>query len=112
VTASSQGVLSFTVTDCIPCTTDEDGDGYIARSCGGPDCDDTRSDVNPAADEVCDDGIDNDCDGLTDGQDSEDCAAPDAPPEGSEGAPEAGDAASEGDGTGEGGAGCGCILAT
>ena len=60
---------------------DADGDGYgdpdIAfASCTAPssyvadgtDCDDTRADVNPGADELCDD-IDNDCDDLIDDED-------------------------------------------
>jgi len=58
---------------------DADGDGYGSPtgtlvSCAGPspgyvsdgsDCDDTRSNVNPGATEVCD-GLDNDCDGQVD----------------------------------------------
>jgi len=44
------------------CDTDQDGDGYPA----GVDCDDRNEAVNPGATEVCNDGIDNDCDGLTD----------------------------------------------
>ncbi|MCB9765474.1 MAG: FG-GAP repeat protein [Alphaproteobacteria bacterium] len=40
---------------------DEDGDGYG----GDEDCDDLNPDVHVGADEVCD-GVDNDCDGLTD----------------------------------------------
>ena len=42
---------------------DVDGDGYEA----GEDCDDNDPAVNPAATEVCGDGIDNDCDGLATG---------------------------------------------
>jgi len=30
------------------------------------DCDDTRTDIYPFADELCNDGVDDDCDGLTD----------------------------------------------
>ncbi len=48
---------------------DADDDGWFAND---GDCDDDDPDVNPGADEICDDGIDNDCDGLTDGED-EDC---------------------------------------
>jgi len=32
----------------------------------GDDCDDTNADVNPDADEQCGDGMDNDCNGITD----------------------------------------------
>ncbi|MCC7541767.1 MAG: putative metal-binding motif-containing protein, partial [Deltaproteobacteria bacterium] len=44
---------------------DADGDGAIAIDCGGNDCDDSRSDVNPRAAETCD-GVDQDCDDTTD----------------------------------------------
>ena len=33
------------------------------------DCDDHDADVNPDADEVCDNGVDDDCNGHTDGAD-------------------------------------------
>ena len=49
---------------------DVDGDGY--NSCQG-DCDDDEPGANPGGTEICDDGIDNDCDGLADEEDSE-CA--------------------------------------
>ena len=38
----------------------EPPDGYVSNAV---DCDDGDADVNPAADEICSDGIDNDCDG-------------------------------------------------
>ncbi|MFN7147764.1 MAG: putative metal-binding motif-containing protein, partial [Myxococcota bacterium] len=62
---------------------DDDDDGYGANprfACVPPpnairfggDCDDTRADVNPGADEVCDgDGVDEDCDGLVNDEDRE-----------------------------------------
>jgi hypothetical protein len=39
---------------------DMDGDGFTVVD----DCDDTNPDVNPGAVEVCDDGLDNNCDGA------------------------------------------------
>jgi len=46
---------------------DADGDGYYTREgCGTEvDCDDSAATVHPGAPEVCD-GMDNDCDGVTD----------------------------------------------
>jgi len=46
--------------DCLP------PNGYIADA---SDCDDTDATVNPAAEEVCDDGLDNDCNDLADEDD-------------------------------------------
>ncbi len=55
--------------DCnLPCPADGDGDGYTSS-----DCNDQDSSVNPGAGEDCSDGVDNDCDGLTDCQDP-DCS--------------------------------------
>jgi len=42
---------------------DKDGDGYDSESLGGDDCDDTDEDINPGETEVCDDGVDNNCNG-------------------------------------------------
>ena len=55
---------------CNPKSRDElldgDGDGVLAVSIGGEDCDDGDAGVHPDADEVCGDGTDNDCDGAID----------------------------------------------
>ena len=71
---------SFTVNGGIGCTTfyyDADGDGYgvnVSQCLCAPDnkftatklgdCDDTLIAINPAAEEVCGDNIDNNCDGT------------------------------------------------
>ena len=48
--------------DCV----DGDEDRYGDPACGGYDCDDSDPFVNPGTQEVCDNGIDDDCDGFTD----------------------------------------------
>ena len=50
--------------ECIPCT-DADGDGFFAEdNCGSlVDCDDNDASINPNADEICGDSIDQNCDG-------------------------------------------------
>ncbi len=45
---------------------DDDGDCYSPRL---GDCDDTNPNVHPGATEICNDGIDNDCNGLVDAAD-------------------------------------------
>lgn len=46
-------------------------DGYVMND---EDCDDSNPEVHPGASEVCDDGLDNDCDTLTDCADLDDCS--------------------------------------
>jgi len=55
---------------------DGDGDGFNLASCGGTDCDDTDATVSPGATEVCNDGKDNTCNGLTDCADPSCATAP------------------------------------
>jgi hypothetical protein len=63
------------------CTTgpegkDSDGDGFYDMNCiGGNDCNDGSKDAHPGLVEVCDDGLDNDCDTLKDMEDA-DCSNP------------------------------------
>ena len=59
------GSDEYTPTDCWDC----DGDGYDDAACGGDDCDDFDSDLNPGAAEACVGALDEDCDGLIDGHD-------------------------------------------
>lgn len=66
-----------------PATLDVDNDSHIAKDCGGDDCEDSDPNIpvaheGPVCDlaETCFDGLDNDCDDLTDDLDS-DCQVTD-----------------------------------
>ena len=48
---------------------DADQDGAVDAACGGFDCDDGASWIGPGQTELCEDGIDNDCNDLVDGAD-------------------------------------------
>lgn len=68
---------------CAGGCTDNDGDGYgypADASCtyGSEDCNDALASVNPGATEVCANGIDDDCDGLTDSADPQCSGSPHA----------------------------------
>ena len=57
---------------------DEDGDGYGVQATPDcpeieKDCDDTHPEINPGGVEMCDNGRDDDCDGLVDDWDSDCC---------------------------------------
>ncbi len=60
--ASSSGTTVLDM-DPQPVDVDEDGDGYTSAM---GDCDDSNADVNPDAEEVWYDGVDQNCDGRSD----------------------------------------------
>ncbi|MBC8412837.1 MAG: thrombospondin type 3 repeat-containing protein [Nitrospira sp.] len=62
---------------------DTDNDGFTSQtSCEGTlnDCDDNQAFVFPGAPEICSDGLDNDCNALTDGNDPQCSTAPPSGP--------------------------------
>ncbi len=61
---SSRRRIGYAVS--MPESCDIDIDGSFDEACGGWDCDDSDPEINPGAVEDCDDGIDQDCDGLID----------------------------------------------
>ncbi len=62
---ASDGTITTSASRLMTMAPDLDDDGYSSTVDG--DCDDTNAAVNPGAAEVCDDGLDNDCDGTSNG---------------------------------------------
>jgi hypothetical protein len=58
---------------CVAESQDNDGDGYRPDGSDYHDCNDNDPNINPGADEICTDNVDNDCDSQIDCDDS-DCA--------------------------------------
>ena len=72
-TCANLGFVGGGIISCVTCQIDtgtccqdQDGDGYGTNCLLGTDCNDASSLVNPGAQEVCDDGVDNNCDGNID----------------------------------------------
>ncbi|MBI5501167.1 MAG: putative metal-binding motif-containing protein [Deltaproteobacteria bacterium] len=57
---------SETAGACVHVPQDRDADTYGDAACGGTDCNDLDLNIHPGVTDPCD-GVDNDCDGLTDG---------------------------------------------
>jgi hypothetical protein len=77
--------MSIDGTDCL----DPENPGDLPEPgtvCKGTDCNDGNEDVNPGADEICGDGLDNNCDRLADlfdnscSPENDTCAAPETLP--------------------------------
>lgn len=63
--ADAAGQKSTATVEFSVVAPDADGDGFINYRLRGDDCDDSRADIYPGAEEVCDEH-DNDCDGRID----------------------------------------------
>jgi hypothetical protein len=63
--------VCITGSGVIPTCTDSDGDGFAVEGgdCGAVDCNDSDPAISPGAVEHCTDGLDNNCNGLTDKED-------------------------------------------
>ncbi len=59
---TARATAATTISAC-----DADGDGHELPLCGGDDCDDTNDAVNPGMEEICGNGLDDDCDGTAGG---------------------------------------------
>ncbi len=67
------GLTDTEDSECSQDCHDTDQDGYQDIACGGTDCRDDDPKVSPGAAEKCNDGTDNNCDGLTDDEDESSC---------------------------------------
>lgn len=57
--------LLFSASDALAVDCpDEDKDGYTRQDCGGEDCDDADASIGPDAEDLPNDGIDQNCDGV------------------------------------------------
>ncbi|MCA9772367.1 MAG: FG-GAP repeat protein, partial [Myxococcales bacterium] len=61
----------YSVAACVDLDCDGYGRAPVSLNCGyaEPDCNDASPPVNPGATEICDNGVDDDCDGEVDGDD-------------------------------------------
>ncbi|MFT4627053.1 MAG: hypothetical protein ACI8PZ_005734 [Myxococcota bacterium] len=66
VALAGLGLLGCVTEAELRAALDRDGDGFLPVAAGGGDCDNSDAAVHPRADELCGDGLDNNCDGLVD----------------------------------------------
>jgi len=64
-TLFTQAVYDAFFVQQFACATDADGDGFLDEGCGGVDCDDGDPAINPGAEEIPFNGIDDDCNATT-----------------------------------------------